>query len=85
MTDVAVLEGRNFGFVTFGSPQMAQAFLDTRDHIIDGKKIEAKAAVPKQQGGTGHLTNKMFVGGTVCSTVPWYVVHQCVADSVRGV
>ena len=36
--------------------------LQHREHYIDGRKVDAKAAVPRDQGG-GKLTRKMFVGG----------------------
>ena len=39
--------------------------MQQKDHYIDGKKIEAKAAVPKNSGNAPTLTRKMFVGGTV--------------------
>ena len=39
--------------------------MQQKEHYIDGKKIEAKAAVPKNSGNAPTLTRKMFVGGTV--------------------
>ena len=36
-----------------------------RHHVIDGKNVEAKAAVPKGTGGSSNLTKKLFIGGTV--------------------
>lgn len=63
ISDAVVMQDRNFGFVTFVDPKNAQAFLEQREHVIDGRKIEAKAAVPKTSG-TSSLTKKMFVGGT---------------------
>ena len=39
--------------------------MQKKDHELDHKKIEAKAAVPKNAGGSSGLTRKMFVGGTV--------------------
>ena len=45
--------------------QLDCAVMQTRQHIIDGKKVEAKAAVPRSSGSGNSLTKKMFVGGTV--------------------
>ncbi|EIE22873.1 hypothetical protein COCSUDRAFT_66433 [Coccomyxa subellipsoidea C-169] len=64
VSDYVLMEGRGFGFVTFKDPQNAQQFLEQREHVIDGKKVEAKAAVPKNSGNSPMLTRKMFVGGT---------------------
>ncbi|CAD7698390.1 unnamed protein product [Ostreobium quekettii] len=64
LIDAVVMEGRGFGFVTFEDPRNAQNFLEHRSHVIDGKGVEAKAAVPKGTGGSSNLTKKLFVGGT---------------------
>ncbi|CAL5229182.1 g12460 [Coccomyxa viridis] len=64
VSDYVMMEGRGFGFVTYKDPTSAQRFLEQKDHYIDGKKIEAKAAVPKNSGNSPTLTRKMFVGGT---------------------
>ena len=94
LSDVHVMEGKGYAFVTFAAVPTAQAFLEVRsqarapchaatssglkllllnnparlpllqhrEHYIDGRKVDAKAAVPRDQGG-GKLTRKMFVGG----------------------
>lgn len=38
--------------------------MQQRCHRIDGKNVEAKAAVPKGVGSGNNLTKKLFVGGT---------------------
>lgn len=35
-----------------------------RTHELKGRRLDAKAAVPKAHLGTAKLTKKMFVGGT---------------------
>jgi RNA recognition motif-containing protein len=80
ISDAVVMEGRGFGFVTFADPANAEAFLQQREHSIDGKRVEAKNAVPKSDGmggggggggmGGGYGSarvnpTKIFVGGTV--------------------
>eukprot|EP00210_Caulerpa_lentillifera_P001593 g1531.t1 len=64
ITDAVVMDGRGFGFITFLDPKNAQKFLEQRSHTIDGKSVEAKAAVPKGVGSGSNLTKKLFVGGT---------------------
>jgi len=64
ITDAVVMDGRGFGFITFLDPEKAQQFLEQRNHLIDGKSVEAKAAVPKGIGSGSNLTKKLFVGGT---------------------
>lgn len=43
--------------------------------MIDGKKVEAKAAVPRNSGSGNSLTKKMFVGGTVRLSLTVLNVH----------
>jgi len=64
VADAIVMPGKKYGFVTFADPETAMTFLDTRDHVLEGRRIEARAAVPKSQGGGIGMTTKMFVGGT---------------------
>lgn len=56
------MERKGYGFITFDTPSDAQAFLDCREHFIDAKKVEAKAAVPKELGGS-KLSKRLFVAG----------------------
>lgn len=51
--------------------------MQQKDHYIDGKKIEAKAAVPKNSGNAPTLTRKMFVGGTVSLS------HMCMLSQLQ--
>ncbi|GFH30247.1 uncharacterized protein HaLaN_29062, partial [Haematococcus lacustris] len=99
ISDIVVMEGRGFGFVTFSDPAAATSFLQQKEHSIgkcstvlgwwhnpvdlyyhtptatDNRRVEAKAAVPRQQSepargpvargyGTPVVSNKVFVGGT---------------------
>ena len=51
--------------------------MQRRQHIIDGKKVEAKAAVPRNSGSGNSLTKKMFVGGTVRPGNHAQTIKQC--------
>ncbi|KAL8470096.1 hypothetical protein ACS0TY_032822 [Phlomoides rotata] len=80
MKDRTTGRGRGFGFVVFANAAIAEIVVRER-HIIDGRKVEAKKAVPRDehqnlnknngsiQGSPGHTrTKKIFVGG-LASTV----------------
>ncbi|KAJ8535850.1 hypothetical protein K7X08_034251 [Anisodus acutangulus] len=55
---------RGFGFVTFADPEIANKVL-AEDHIIDGRAVEVKRTVPKEdmQVKGAPKTKKIFVGG----------------------
>lgn len=57
---------RGFAFITFRSLQMVDEAQRGRPHIIDGKEVETKRVVPKQDAGkpeTQARVKKIFVGG----------------------
>lgn len=49
--------------------------LQKREHELKGRRLDAKAAVPKAHLGTAKLTRKMFVGGTGELTDQDFVEH----------
>lgn len=80
MKDRATGRARGFGFVVFASASVAEIVVKER-HIIDGRTVEAKKAVPRDdhqnfnrnnggsiQGSPGPVrTKKIFVGGLASS------------------
>ncbi|KAK9065246.1 hypothetical protein SSX86_016629 [Deinandra increscens subsp. villosa] len=80
MKDRTTGRARGFGFVVFSNPAVAERVVKDK-HIIDGRTVEAKKAVPRDdqqvlnrsnvsiQGSPGLIrTKKIFVGG-LASTV----------------
>ncbi|KAI8901244.1 hypothetical protein BC833DRAFT_578513 [Globomyces pollinis-pini] len=59
MTDNFTGRSRGFGFVTFEDPKVLDRVLK-QDHTIDGKIVDPKRAVPKDEQDK---TEKIFVGG----------------------
>lgn len=56
---------RGFGFVTYKEPDMVDAAQANRPHEIDGKVVESKRAMPREESNNpeSHMTvNKVFVG-----------------------
>ncbi|XAR67611.1 hypothetical protein NMG60_11002442 [Bertholletia excelsa] len=55
---------RGFGFVTFADPAVADRVLE-EDHIIDGRAVEVKRTVPREEMQVKGVqkTRKVFVGG----------------------
>ncbi|WZZ25960.1 heterogeneous nuclear ribonucleoprotein 1-like isoform X2 [Brassica napus] len=76
MRDRATGRARGFGFIVFADPSVAERVIMEK-HIIDGRTVEAKKAVPRDDqqqvlkrhaspmhlGGNGGRTKKIFVGG----------------------
>uniref|UniRef100_A0A0E0F7X0 RRM domain-containing protein n=1 Tax=Oryza meridionalis TaxID=40149 RepID=A0A0E0F7X0_9ORYZ len=80
MRDRATGRARGFGFIVFADPAVAERVIMEK-HMIDGRMVEAKKAVPRddqhalsKSGGSAHgspgpsRTKKIFVGG-LASTV----------------
>ncbi|KAF4381237.1 hypothetical protein G4B88_015503 [Cannabis sativa] len=65
MRDRATGRARGFGFVVFADPGVAERVIMDK-HIIDGRTVEAKKAVPKDDQ---HILNRN-VGGIHCSPGP---------------
>lgn len=66
MKDGRTSRSRGFGFITYKEPEMVDAAQSHRPHEIDGKTVEAKRAMPREDSNSpeSHMTvNKLFVGG----------------------
>jgi len=66
MKDPHTRKSRGFGFVTYSEPQMVDAVQRDRPHVIDGREVEPKRAVPREDSDKpdAHTTStKIFVGG----------------------
>ncbi|CDF36906.1 Putative Heterogeneous nuclear ribonucleoprotein [Chondrus crispus] len=60
---------RGFGFVTFADDDAAGAAASRR-HDLDGRQVEAKRAVPRNEGAHHTTKCKVFVGGLPSSCGP---------------
>lgn len=54
---------RRFGFVTFKEPDGLDEAQNNRPHNIDGKKVETKRAMPRDDPQSQQEAMKIFVGG----------------------
>ncbi|VEL25148.1 unnamed protein product [Protopolystoma xenopodis] len=66
MKDKRSSRSKGFGFITYKEPEMVDAAQLNRPHAIDGKTVESKRAMPREdsQNQEAHMTvSKLFVGG----------------------
>nr|NP_001014673.1 ribonuclear protein at 97D, isoform G [Drosophila melanogaster]NP_001014677.1 ribonuclear protein at 97D, isoform C [Drosophila melanogaster]NP_733172.1 ribonuclear protein at 97D, isoform A [Drosophila melanogaster]AAA99872.1 ribonucleoprotein [Drosophila melanogaster]AAN14092.1 ribonuclear protein at 97D, isoform A [Drosophila melanogaster]AAX52997.1 ribonuclear protein at 97D, isoform C [Drosophila melanogaster]AAX52998.1 ribonuclear protein at 97D, isoform G [Drosophila melanogaster] len=66
MRDAATKRSRGFGFITYTKSLMVDRAQENRPHIIDGKTVEAKRALPRperESRETNISVKKLFVGG----------------------
>ncbi|GAU93602.1 hypothetical protein RvY_05521 [Ramazzottius varieornatus] len=54
---------RCFGFVTFSNSAAIKKVHEVNSHTIKGRRVDPKAAEPRQQDGAGDGIMKVFVGG----------------------
>jgi len=66
---------RGFGFVTFADSSSVDKLLEAGEHVIDGKKLDIKIAVPRDEIGRTEATDpknrrtcKIFAGGITLET-----------------
>ena len=67
MVDPHTKKSRGFGFLEFASRAQVDACQAARPHIVDGKVVETKRAMPRHKVKTneavGESVKKIFVGG----------------------
>lgn len=65
MKDPKTKKSRGFGFITYSESSMVDAAQKARPHTIDGRTVEAKRAVPREDVGRPEISGnsqKIYVG-----------------------
>ena len=77
MRDPGSKRSRGFGFITYDDPQCVEDCLASRPHVVDGKEVEAKRAVPREENNpVAHTkTKKIFLGGLAPDTSEEEIRH----------
>jgi len=66
MKDPKTKRSRGFGFITYSKAYMVDDAQNARPHRVDGREVEPKRAVPREDIGkpeSGVTARKLFVGG----------------------
>lgn len=66
MRDPYTRKSRGFGFITYSSADMVDACLQERPHVIDGKSVDPKRAMSREDSNRPEIhlaVKKLFVGG----------------------
>lgn len=66
MRDGATKKSRGFGFVSYSSKSEVDSAMSNRPHVIDGKTVDPKRAVPRDQSTRGEAnisTQRLYVSG----------------------
>ncbi|XP_061642887.1 heterogeneous nuclear ribonucleoprotein A0-like [Phyllopteryx taeniolatus] len=62
----AVGRSRCFGFITYATPEEADAAMASKPHVVDGRNVELKWAVAREDASNPDVSSnvkKIFVGG----------------------
>ncbi|XP_015792469.1 heterogeneous nuclear ribonucleoprotein 87F [Tetranychus urticae] len=66
MRDPQTKRSRGFGFITYSKSSMVDAAQSARPHKVDGREVEPKRAVPREESGKPEsqaTVKKVFLGG----------------------